>query len=224
MRGLWLEGGDLRLRDDLPEPAPADGEARVRVLTAGVCSTDLELMAGYMPFVGVPGHEFVGVVEDGPGALLGQLIARTLAVGDCALSVVVRSDRARSLLANQGIHTAKASALEDATADLVVECTGNPEGFAIARRLVRPGGTLVMKSTYAGSLTVDASMLVVDEITLVGSRCGPFAPALELLASGAVEVGDLIAARYPLSDGVAAFAQAAQPGVLKVLVEMPAGR
>jgi len=316
MLGLWLQDGDLRLHDDLPPPEPAPDEARVRVLTAGVCSTDLELVRGYMPFTGVPGHEFVGVVEDGPtdwvgqrvvgeinapcgvcpacqagrgnhcptrtvvgivnhhGAFaeqmvlpahnlhrvpdnvpteaaafteplaaalrigeqvrhapgsrvvvvgagrLGQLISRTLAVTDCELSVVVRSDRARSLLESHGIHTTSADALDPASADLVVEATGNPQGFAIARRLVRPGGTLVMKSTYAGDLTVNASMLVVDEITLVGSRCGPFAPALALLASGEVEVRDLIAARYALRDGVQAFAEAGRPGVLKVLVDM----
>ena len=161
------------------------------------------------------------VVVVGAGRL-GQLISRTLAVTDCELSVVVRSDRARSLLDNHGIHTTQADALDLASADLVVEATGNPQGFAIARSLVRPGGTLVMKSTYAGELTVNASMLVVDEITLVGSRCGPFAPALALLASGEVEVQDLIAARYPLRDGVHAFAEAARPGVLKVLVEVAA--
>ena len=121
---------------------------------------------------------------------------------------------------DSGIHTATADTLDTASADLVVEVTGNPDGFAIARRLVRPGGTLVMKSTYAGELTVNASMLVVDEITLVGSRCGPFAPALELLASGRLEVADLIAARYPLSQGLEAFEVAGRPGALKVQVEM----
>ncbi|MDP6944964.1 MAG: alcohol dehydrogenase catalytic domain-containing protein, partial [Myxococcota bacterium] len=74
MRGLWLEGGELRLRDDLQTPEPAAGQARVRVLTAGICSTDLELMAGYMPFVGVPGHEFVGLVDQGPPEWVGQRV------------------------------------------------------------------------------------------------------------------------------------------------------
>ena len=137
-------------------------------------------------------------------------------------SVVVRSDRGRALLANQGIHCATADAFEPGSADMVVEVTGNPDGFGIARRLVRPGGTLVMKSTYAGALTLDASMVVVDEITLVGSRCGPFQPALELLASGRLEVDDLIAARYPLTRGLEAFDAAAQPGALKVQVEVSA--
>ena len=161
------------------------------------------------------------VVVVGAGRL-GQLIARTLGVTDCGLSVIARSDRPRSLLDNQGIHTTTADTLCSGTADLVVECTGNPEGYAIARRLVRPGGTLVLKSTYAGQLTLDASMLVVDEITVMGSRCGPFAPALDLLASGQVEVEDLIDATLPLADGLEAFQRAAQPGALKVLVEIGA--
>ena len=136
------------------------------------------------------------------------------------LPKLARSERPRALLDNQGIHAAAAESLGTASADLVVECTGNPEGYAIARRLVRPGGTLVLKSTYAGQLTLDASMLVVDEITVMGSRCGPFAPALDLLASGQIEVDDLIDATLPLEEGVKAFKRAAQPGALKVLVEM----
>ena len=77
-----------------------------------------------------------------------------------------------------------------------------------------------MKSTYAGELSFDASALVVDEITLVGSRCGPFPPAIRLLAEGRVAVEPLIHARYPLSDAVAAFEDAERPGVLKVLLNI----
>jgi threonine dehydrogenase-like Zn-dependent dehydrogenase len=77
-----------------------------------------------------------------------------------------------------------------------------------------------MKSTYSGALTFDASAAVVDEITLVGSRCGPFAPALRLLAEGRVNVEPLIHARYPLGEGLAAFAHAERSGVLKVLLGM----
>ncbi len=96
-------------------------------------------------------------------------------------------------------------------ADVAVECTGNAEGLALAREAVRPRGTIVLKSTYRGSVTVELSPIVVDEVTLVGSRCGPFAPALELLASGRIDVEPLIQARYPLADGVAAFERAARP-------------
>ncbi|HEY9803957.1 MAG TPA: zinc-binding dehydrogenase, partial [Leptolyngbyaceae cyanobacterium] len=105
-------------------------------------------------------------------------------------------------------------------ADIVVECTGNPEGFAIARQALRPRGTLVLKSTYAGNLSLDASSLVVDEITLIGSRCGPFPPALELLANAKVDVEPLINAHYPLSQGLSAFEEAQRRGVLKVLLDI----
>jgi threonine dehydrogenase-like Zn-dependent dehydrogenase len=99
-----------------------------------------------------------------------------------------------------------------------VECTGNPEGFAIARSALRPRGTLVMKSTYAGNLNVNMSSLVVDEITLIGSRCGPFAPALRLLAERKVDVRPLIHATYPLDDALTAFEYAQRPGVLKCII------
>ncbi len=138
---------------------------------------------------------------------LGRLIARTLALTGCRLTVAGRRDVA-SIADRPG------------TFDIAVECTGNPEGFLIARNALRPRGTLVMKSTYAGSLSVNMSSLVVDEITLVGSRCGPFAPALELLAAHRVEVADLIHATYPIDDALAAFEHAQRPGVLKVLIRV----
>ena len=105
-------------------------------------------------------------------------------------------------------------------ADVVVECTGSPSGFDTARALLRPRGTLILKSTYHGDLTLDMSALVVDEITLVGSRCGPFAPALRLLAEGLVDPMPLISRRFPLDEGVAALAHAAAPDVLKVLLRL----
>ena len=100
-----------------------------------------------------------------------------------------------------------------------MECTGNPDGLALALRAVRPRGTVVLKSTYHGQATLDLARVVVDEVALVGSRCGPFAPALALLAGGQVEVRPLVEARYPLSEAAAAFDHAARPGALKVLVE-----
>jgi threonine dehydrogenase-like Zn-dependent dehydrogenase len=320
MRGLWLEKRALRVREDLPAPAPPPGEARVRVIRAGICNTDLELLRGYYPFAGVPGHEFVGRVESAPGAeewqgrrvvgeinascgqcpacaagrrshcerrtvlgivnrngalaeylslpvenlhevpdglpdeiavfteplaaaleiqeqitigpgdrvvvvgdgKLGNLVAQTLALTGCALVVIGRHRRKLALLADRGIATGVPDAIRAGEADVAVECTGNPEGFELARSAVRPRGTLVLKSTYAGTLALDMSRLVVDEITLVGSRCGPFAPALALLAERRVDVARLVEARFPLVEAPAAFDEAARPGVLKVLVEMEA--
>jgi threonine dehydrogenase-like Zn-dependent dehydrogenase len=318
MRGLWLEDRTIRVRNDLATPEPPPGEAGVRVILAGVCNTDLELVRGYYPFTGVPGHEFVGRVESAPGAeqwrgrrvvgeinascgscaacragrrmhcerrtvlgivnrngafaeyltlptlnlhevpdgipdeaavfteplaaaleiqeqvkigpgdrvvvvgdgKLGNLVAQTLALTGCALTVVGRHANKLALLAARGIPTASAGEVPTGQADIAVECTGNPEGFELARRAVRPRGTIVLKSTYAGKTLLDISRIVVDEITLVGSRCGPFAPALALLAESRVDVAPLVHARFPLEDAVAAFEEAARPGVLKVQVEM----
>ena len=316
MQALWLENQQLRLRDDLPLPEPPAGEALIHVLQAGICNTDLELIRGYYPYTGILGHEFVGVVEGGPGQLLqrrvvgeinavcgacractsgrrshcerrtvlgivgragafaeyltlpaenlhlvpdavstdaatfteplaaaleiqeqvsigrdervlivgdgklGQLVAQTLALTGCDLLVVGRHPNKLELLAARGIPTAAAAPAESGGYDVAVECTGNADGFAVAQRAVRPRGTLVMKSTYADKLTLDAAALVVHEVTLVGSRCGPFAPALRLLAERRVAVEPLIHARYRVRDGLAAFERARQPGVLKVLLEM----
>ncbi|MBD2206514.1 alcohol dehydrogenase catalytic domain-containing protein [Calothrix sp. FACHB-1219] len=316
MKGLWLENNQLQLRTNIPTPEPPPGEALVRVLRAGICNTDLELLRGYYPYSGILGHEFVGVVEQGPENLLnqrvvgeinavcghcrfclsqqsthcenrtvlgivnrhgafaeylclpianlhavpdnvptevatfteplaaaleiqqqvelganhrvlvvgdgklGQLVAQTIALTGCELLAVGRHQDKLANLEARGIKTGLATAVKDRYFDISVECTGNPEGFAIARRALRPRGTLVLKSTYAGNLSLDASSLVVDEITLIGSRCGPFAPALQLLATAQVDVQPLIQARYQLSEGLAAFAHAQIRGVLKVLLEI----
>jgi len=133
---------------------------------------------------------------------LGRLVARTLALTSCNLTVASRG-----------------AVVLEKHFDVVIECSGNPDGFEIARRAVRPRGTIVMKSTYAGALTVNASSLVVDEITLIGSRCGPFDKAIDLLAAKKVAVRDLIDAVYPLDDALTAFEHAQRKGALKVLLK-----
>src|SRR5207248_8541762 len=116
----------------------------------------------------------------------------TLALTGGALRVVGRHLAKRDLLERRGIATVEGAQVSDAEADVAIECTGNPEGFALARRAVRPRGTIVLKSTYAGDTRLNLSAVVVDEITLVGSRCGPFAPALALLHERRVDVHPLI--------------------------------
>jgi threonine dehydrogenase-like Zn-dependent dehydrogenase len=101
----------------------------------------------------------------------------------------------------------------------VVEATGSAAGFALAVAATRPRGTLVLKSTVADAAPLNLAPLVIDEITVVGSRCGPFAPALRALAEGHVDVAALIAARHRLSDGIEALRRAAMPGTLKVLIQ-----
>lgn len=317
MRALLLDG-DLRLVEDYPAPEPAPGEALIRMGVAGICNTDLELVKGYMQFRGVPGHEFVGVVEEAPGAQawegrrvvgeinaacgtcptcqagrsthcplrttlgiagrdgafakylalpirnlhvvpdtladevavfteplaaaceilqqvrvrptdravvlgdgkLGILCAQVLALTGCDLTVIGHHRENLNILAQRSISTAMEDEIDNDSFDLVVEATGQPAGYATARRLARPRATIVLKSTYHGSLGADLTMAVVDEITLTGSRCGPFAPALRLLEQGLIDVVPLIQARYPLTEALAAFKHAARPGTLKVLIDV----
>ncbi len=104
--------------------------------------------------------------------------------------------------------------------DVVVDCTGSPEGFATSCRLVRPRGKLVLKSTWVADKPVDLSPLVVDEITLIGSRCGPFPEAINALAADHVVVNGLITSAFPLSDGETALARAKQPNQIKVVLQI----
>jgi threonine dehydrogenase-like Zn-dependent dehydrogenase len=104
---------------------------------------------------------------------------------------------------------------------VVVEATGSPAGWQAAMNAVRPRGVIVVKSTYHGSVDLDPTTLVVPEITVVGSRCGPFPPALRLLARRLINPKKLISRIYPLAEALEAMEYASQRGVLKVLVEMP---
>ncbi len=317
MQAIWLEENRLSVRSQLEIPEPPPGEALVRVRLAGICATDLELVRGYYPFRGVPGHEFVGEIvradqapervgqrvvgeinavcrqcetcrrgdyshceqrttlgivnRDGAFAeylilplenlievpdevtdeqavfteplaaaleirqqiairptervlvvgagRLGQLIAQTLALCCGDLRVLARYDSQKALLEGQGIAWVAEEDVPERRMDIVIEVTGSAAGFAVARRAVRPRGTVILKSTYKGSLQIDFSAIVVDEITLVGSRCGPFQPALALLRSGQVDPLPMIQARYLLRQGPEAFDHAARPGVFKVLLE-----
>ena len=151
---------------------------------------------------------------------LGSLVVQTLALAGCAVVGVNRSAAGKARLESLGVAVVGPDAVELGGFDVAVEATGNAAGFAVAQKALRPRGTLVLKSTYAGRLELDAAPLVIDEITVVGSRCGPFPPALELLAEGKIDVGSMIEHRFALSEGLAAFAKAAEPGVLKVLLDI----
>jgi threonine dehydrogenase-like Zn-dependent dehydrogenase len=319
MDALYLENGQLSLRTDYPDPQPRPGEALITVTLAGVCSTDLELVKAYLPFNGVLGHEFVGVVTavgspdqdagwigqrvvgtinlgcaccavclaDGPehcpqrtvlgiagkdgvfaqfvtlpvtnllpvpdevsdeqavfteplaAALrireqvnvrptvrmavvgpgrLGLLVGQVLALAGGQVTMLGRSPASLELPARLGLQTGLAADFDDNSFDFVVEATGNEAGFAQSLRLIRPCGTLILKSTFAGEATLNLTKLVVAEINVVGSRCGPFAPALRLLARRAVDVLASIEAQYPLREALAALDHAARPGVRKVLL------
>lgn len=161
-----------------------------------------------------PSHR---VVVLGTGRL-GQLCARVLALSGAEVAAVGRNPVTLALLppAIRAVPLSQAATL--AGADVVVDCTGNPDGLALATSLVRPGGTLVLKTTVHDLGRIEPNRWVIDEITVVGSRCGPFEPALRLLAAGLVDPTPLISARLPLGRGVEALALAGQPGQVKVLL------
>ncbi len=323
MQSLWLENKQLEIRQT-PIPIKA-GEALIKIRLAGICGTDLEMVKGYYPFSGIPGHEFVGEVQEiypsadrqnnpadreligkrvvgeinagcgkceqclngrrthcenrsvlgiigrdgifaeyttlplenlhivpdnvsdetavfteplaaaleiqqqvqihpadrvlivGAGRL-GQLIAQTLSLSGADLRVIARHPVQKQLLTARGIRLINEEDIQKGRWDLVVEATGSTEGFALARNAVRPRGTFVLKSTYKGDITLNLSSIVVEEINLVGSRCGPFKPALKLMEQKLVDPTVLITREYKLSEGIKAFETAAQQGMLKVLI------
>ncbi|NLX10237.1 MAG: alcohol dehydrogenase catalytic domain-containing protein [Chloroflexi bacterium] len=150
---------------------------------------------------------------------LGLLGAQVVRLSGADLVVIARCERPATLLHQWGIRTAERAALENGQADVVIDCTGSADGFAAALDLVRPRGTIVLKSTYAGLPQADLTRIAVNELRVVGSRCGPFGAALRLLESELVDVRSLIEARYPLAEAGQALEYAARPGVLKVLLE-----
>ena len=314
MRALHWDGHSLQVRATYPEPKLTERTAVVKVTLAGICSTDLQILRGYMGFSGVPGHEFVGTVVDGPDTLKGQRVVGEInfACGACAwcsqnlqrhcptrqvmgilnadgsfaeylavpienlhvvpenvadeeavfaeplaaafeildqlplqsnTEVVVFGDGKLGLLCAHvlhnvgsrvtlvGKHTEKLALarrsgittrlLADWTphpVEVVVEATGSTLGLTLATETVQPRGTLILKSTVAQEHSLSLAPLVINEITVIGSRCGRFAPALQALAHKQITVASLITAIHPLADGIAALNRAAEPGVLKVLL------
>lgn len=317
MAGVY-GGGKLELVKDYPVPVAGEGEVLIKVLWAGICSTDLEICKGYMKFEGVPGHEFVGRVvrtsranladrrvvggincvcgkcdmcasglsnhcrdrtvlgisgRDGSlaeylvlpeanlqvvdekisdeQAVFAEPLAAALQIVkqvpiDARWKIAVLGDGRLGLLAAQvlanlnksvllvGKHPEKLLvadkkgirvSLAERTVskndyDLVVECTGSASGLVMASKMVRPRGTVVLKSTYAGKAECDLSQLVVNEVTLIGSRCGTFGEALEALKNEQVDVAGMISRVFPLEKICEAMEFAAEPESIKVLLRM----
>ena len=162
-----------------------------------------------------PGHG-VAVVGDGK---LGLLVAQVLQLTGCSVNVFGRHARKLAILRRRGIPTLDTPADEGHSRfDVVIDCSGQAGGFERARRLLRPRGTLVLKSTFHGTQEMAMAPFVIDEITVVGSRCGPFEPALRLLEQRLIEVETLVDAEYPIEQGVEAFKRAISPGTLKVQI------
>lgn len=153
----------------------------------------------------------------GPGRL-GMLIGKVLAIGGTNTVMLGRRQQSLDLAKRWQMPTELVDDAIDDTFDLVVEATGSPHGLEHALRLVKPLGTLVLKSTYAGGCDVDLTKIVVGEINVIGSRCGPFAPALRLLERGAVDVKSMIDGRYAIEDVLPAMEHAAQSGTRKILL------
>jgi threonine dehydrogenase-like Zn-dependent dehydrogenase len=318
MKAVVLDG-TLSLIRDYPVPVAKPGEALVRVNLAGICNTDLELMKGYLGFRGVPGHEFVGRVEEVNGheketvgkrvvgeinlacgacpacrrgmrphcerrSVLGVLnkdgalaeyltlpaenlhevpdaladdeavfteplaaafeileqvdvgpSEKVLVMGDGKLGILIalvlmgtgadvtlagKHERKMDVARRQGVRAVHRDDLvRESSCDTVVEATGSAAGFEDALSLVRPRGTIVLKSTVARAREMNLTPVVVNEITLVGSRCGPFAPALRALADGEMDVKPLITAVYGIDDVLEAFERAGEKDSLKVLVD-----
>jgi len=314
MRALFWDGRVLRLESSRPTPGTDRQFALVRVRLAGICSTDLQIFKGYMGFRGVPGHEFVGEVEEGPKTLvgkrivgeinfacgkcefcqrslgrhcpnrrvmgivgadgsfaeyvavptanlhlvpdnvsdeeavfteplaaafeileqiqlspgddvlvmgdgkLGMLCAQVLKLTGAGVTVLGKHPEKLSLIKKTGVRTLLLDSWKARLFDVVVEATGSDSALKLAMSAVRPRGTLVLKSTIAADHTVSLAPLVINEITVIGSRCGLFPPALQALAEKSVLVTPIIEKVYPLNAGIEAVTHAGRAGALKVLL------
>lgn len=177
----------------------------------------LAAACGILERVTISRSDRVAVIGDGK---LGLLCAQVVALSGASLLMIGKHSSKLRIVERRGIETTspKEAAKRKREFDVVVEASGAASGFGLALDLLRPRGKLVLKSTFHGKTELDAARIVVDEISIVGSRCGKFAPALDLLKKSAVDVDSLISEEYPLAEGVHAMRRAGAKGVLKVLL------
>lgn len=182
-----------------------------------VFTEPLAAACGILERVAITEDTRVAVIGDGK---LGLLCAQVLATTGASVTLIGKHQNKLTIAERRGIETTTTGEANQLTGrfDVVVEASGSSSGFATAVDLLHPRGVLVLKSTFHGVTEIDAAPLVVNEISVVGSRCGRFAPALELLKNGGVDVENLISEEFALSAGIAAMQRAAEPGVLKVLL------
>jgi threonine dehydrogenase-like Zn-dependent dehydrogenase len=314
VKAICWDGHDVTLNSSYPPPVPNQDTVVVKVHLAGICSTDLQIFKGYMKFQGVPGHEFVGSVSDGPqewlerkvvgeinfgcrhceycgrdlsrhcpnrtvmgilnadGAFaeyvalpaenlhlvpdsvsdeqavfteplaaafeilrqiqastgdeililgdgkLGNLCAQVLRLTGAKVTALGKHQDKLKLIKRTGVRTILLNDWKPRLFDVVVEATGSAAGLELAISAVRPRGTLVLKSTIAGAHQVSLAPIVINEIHLIGSRCGVFPDALDALAADRVSVAPLIEEVYPLEQGVQAIQHAGRPGARKILL------
>lgn len=318
MRALVLENAKLKYEPNYQSITASKTRSElieVKVLQAGICETDLQLVQGYMQFQGTLGHEFCGIAQSGKyagqrvvgeincgcnncdvcqmglvrhcpnrtvigilnhdGAFadtvlvpeqnllpvpdsvftsaavfveplaaafeileqvqfkpsdkigllgdgrLGNLCAQVLQTTPAKLTVLGKHDSKLKHLDAMGINTTLVTNCEPTRQfDYVIDCTGSPTGIETALGYVRPRGTVILKTTVAGTQTLSLAPFVIDEITLLGSRCGLFAPAIDALAQKQIKVDYLIDSIHPLEEGLNAFERAQSPGVMKVLLDI----
>ena len=184
-----------------------------------VFTEPLAAACGIMESVEIENTDRVAVVGDGK---LGLLCAQAIALRGASVLLIGKHAEKLRIAERRGIETAtpKTAAKRKREFDVVVEASGSPSAFAGALELLRPRGVLVLKSTFAGAANpeIDQARVVVDEISIVGSRCGRFQPALDLLKKSAVDLDSLISEEYPLSRGVHAMERAQRKGVMKVFL------
>lgn len=169
--------------------------------------------------VALPAGAEVAVLGDGK---LGLLVAQVLAIHGAKVCLWGRHAEKLAIAQAAGLETALAAELPHARYDWVVEATGSRHGLEQAVHMTRPRGAIILKTTVHGAVRLDAAPIVVNEITVIGSRCGRFEPALALLAGGRLRLREMISGQYPLADAPRAFRAAARPGALKILLRAAA--
>jgi threonine dehydrogenase-like Zn-dependent dehydrogenase len=182
-----------------------------------VFTEPLAAACGILERVKISNADRLAVIGDGK---LGLLSAQVVALTGAPVVLIGKHSSKLRIAERRGIETLrpKEAAKRRGEFDVVVEASGSASGFGLALDLLRPKGQLVLKSTFHGKTEVDAARIVVDEISIVGSRCGRFGPALDLLKKDAIDVDSLISEEYPLPNGVHAMRRAATRGILKVLL------
>ncbi len=182
-----------------------------------VFTEPLAAACGILERVSIADETKVAVIGDGK---LGLLCAQVIATTGAPVILIGKHPNKLQIAERRGIETLRLEQAKQRARefDLVVEASGSAGGFDLALDLLHPRGVLVLKSTFQGATKINSARIVVDEISVVGSRCGRFAPALELLKAGKIDVANLISEEFRLAEGVRAAARAAEPGVMKVLL------
>lgn len=182
-----------------------------------VFTEPLAAACGILERVWITEDTQVAVIGDGK---LGLLCAQVIATTGAEVTLIGKHQNKLAIAERRGIQTNTLDKAQHRKGEfgVVVEASGSPSGFALAVQLLHPRGVLVLKSTFHGVTEIEAAPLVVNELSVVGSRCGRFAPALELLKQDAVDVDSLISDEFALSDAVAAMRRAAERDVMKVLL------